>query len=195
VIEPAHRADHADTAFDSSLLQNAYWASNVGDNDRGDTMIKFRNQLQLFSPTALSIAFLVSFGLITEAKALCNTETCFNGYIACLAWCEGHNKTNHSRGVCSVKCGDYWHDGASLTHGNLPNPSGPPRDVGPGRLKDPPTTVSDPATPRRPVTPVNPVGKSNPNGPGTNNPVIFERKDSGSQSGGHESGGGGGHGK
>jgi hypothetical protein len=168
-------------------------------------MIKFRNQVRLFSPAALSIACLVSFGFITEAKALCNSDSCFNGYIACLAWCEGHNKTNHSKGVCSVKCGDYWHDGASLTHANPPNPSGPPRVIGPGRLKDPPTTVSDPTPPRRPVTTVNPVapkpvGASNPDGPksGTNNPVIFERKDEtgGSQSGGHESGGGGGgHGK
>jgi hypothetical protein len=115
--------------------------------DGGNTMMKFCDQSKLLSAAILAIAFLVSFGFFTEAKAICNSTACLNGYTSCLLWCENHNKTNHSKGVCSVNCGDYWHDGASLEHGNPSNPSGPPRYVGPGRVKNPPTTVSNPTPP------------------------------------------------
>jgi|SRR6185437_8461387 hypothetical protein len=105
----------------------------------------------VLSPAALSFAFLVSFGFFNDAKALCNTNSCLNGYVACLSWCENHNKTNKSKGVCSAKCGDYWHDGASIGRSSQPNPPGPPRKVvGPGKLKNPPTKVSNPNTPTPP---------------------------------------------
>jgi hypothetical protein len=117
------------------------------DNKRADPMIKFRIRLPVvLSLAILSIAFVISWGFFNEATAKCSTDKCLGGYASCLGWCSAHNKTPKSDGACSVKCGDYWHDGASI--GRDPtNPSGPPRKVDPGKLKNPPTTVSNPNTP------------------------------------------------
>jgi hypothetical protein len=110
-----------------------------------------RIKLLMVLPAVLAIAFLVSFDFFTEAKAACKTDSCMTGYINCLTFCENNNKTNKSKGICSVRCGDYWHDGASAKKGSDPtNPSGPPRNVGPGKLKNPPTTVSNPNSPTQP---------------------------------------------
>lgn len=101
---------------------------------------------------ALSFAFLVSFGFLTEAWAICNNN-CFAGFIACLDWCEHHNKTNKSKGICSAKCDAYWDSGKNPQSIGRTNPPGPPRKgVGPVRLKNPPTTVSNPNSPTRPPT-------------------------------------------
>jgi hypothetical protein len=140
-------------------------------------MTKSRNQLPLvFSRAVLSIAFLGSLSFFTEAKAKCSTDACLTGYGNCLGWCSTHNKTAKSDGACSVKCGDYWHDGASLRQPNPPNPS--QGTVGPGRV-NPPTSVSDPTPPsHQPVVPVKPVSVSNPNKTSSSNsgPVILLRK-------------------
>ena len=111
-------------------------------------MIKFQIRLPVvLSLAVLSIAFLVSFGFLTEAWAKCSTDACLTGYGNCLGWCSTHNKTSQSDGACSIKCGDYWRDGRSLQR-DPSNPSGPPRKVvGPGKLKNPPTTVSNPNAP------------------------------------------------
>jgi hypothetical protein len=116
-------------------------------------MMKFRKNLPVvFSLAFLSFAFLVSFGVLNEAKAAkCDTNACLTGYGNCLGWCGTHNKTTRSQGICSVKCGDYWQDGKSLAK-DPTKPSGPPRKVDPGRLKNPPTTVSNPNAPTRPPT-------------------------------------------
>ncbi len=201
VSEPADPAGHADTAFRLFIFVKKVLASNVGNNDRGNTMIKFSNQLKLFLPAASSIAFLVSFSVIAEAAPNC-TGGCLTGVKACTDWCMAHNKTNNSQLQCLNRCSDYWLNGKNPQSLGFPPTNPTNGTVGPGRLKDPPTTVSDPTPPRRPVTtakptaPFKPVGNSNPNGPhsGTSNPVIFERKNGVSQSGGHDSGGGG-HGK
>jgi len=98
---------------------------------------------------ALSFAFLVSFGFLTEARAICKNN-CFTGFIACLTWCEQHNKTNKSKGICSAKCDAYWDSGKNSQSIGRPNPNTPPRKVDPGRLKRPPTTVSNPNAPTQP---------------------------------------------
>jgi len=103
---------------------------------------------------ALSLAFLGSFGFFNEAKAICKNN-CFTGLIACLTWCEQHNKTNKSKGICSAKCDAYWDTGKSsqsIGRPNPTNPSGPPnKGVGPVKLKNPPTTVSNPNSPQPPL--------------------------------------------
>ena len=30
------------------------------------------------------------------------------GYFDCLAWCEKHNKTQHSFDICADNCSTYW---------------------------------------------------------------------------------------
>jgi hypothetical protein len=134
----------------------------------------------VLSLAVLSFAFLVSFGFFNEAKAICSTDACLNGYANCLGWCSAHNKTAKSDGACSIKCGDYWHDGASIGRSNPPNPFGPPRIATPV----PPTTVGPPAGEPRPIQPVKPVGVSNPNQP-TGGPVILLREHNGSGGQGH----------
>ena len=97
----------------------------------------------------LSIAFLVSSSFFNEVNAKCSTNKCQNGYASCLGWCDAHNQTPKSQTICANKCGDYWHDGASI--GKDPTkPPGPPRKVDPGELKKPPTTVSNPNAPTKP---------------------------------------------
>jgi hypothetical protein len=132
----------------------------------------------VLSLVALSFAFLVSFGSLTEALAICSTAACNDGWGACVNWCESHNRTAKSQGICVDKCDAYWRDGASIGRPNPPNPSGPPRIITPV----PPTTVGPPARKPGPVQPVKPVGVSNPNK--TNGgPVILlrEHNDSGGQ--------------
>jgi hypothetical protein len=118
-------------------------------------MMKFESRLPaVLSPVALLFAFLLSFGVFNEAKAKCSTDACLTGWDNCLGWCNTHNKTNRSIGICSVKCGDYWTDGRSIAIGRPnPDPSEPPRKVDPGkfRLKNPPTTVSNPNSPQPPL--------------------------------------------
>ncbi len=155
-------------------------------------MTKFHIQLPTpFAGAVLSMAFLASFSFFSEAKAKCSTDACLTGYGNCLGWCSTHNKTAKSDGACSVKCGDYWHDGATLRQPNPPDPTH--GTVGPGQV-NPPTTVSAPNPPPRspvvPVKPVKPVDISNPNKPTTGNgePVILLRKNDAGGSGGQEHG-------
>ena len=55
----------------------------------------------------LSFAFLVSFGFLNEAKAIC-TNKCQTGYLACLDYCSAHN-ANFTPGLakCANRCQKY----------------------------------------------------------------------------------------
>jgi hypothetical protein len=137
------------------------------------------------SLVALSFAFLVSFGFLTEALAIC-TNKCATGYHACQTWCTDHNKTFNSQLKCSLACDAYWLDsGKNPQSIGRSDPSNPPPKAGPVRVENPPTTVGPPAREPRPVQPVKPVGVSNPNNPNSGNggPVILlrEHNDSGGQ--------------
>lgn len=138
----------------------------------------------ILSLTALSFAFLVSSGFLTEAWARCSTNKCVNGWAACSLWCDAHNTTNASRGKCQVKCDRYWQDGASKV--GRPNPTDPTKGtIGPGRLKNPPTTVGRPTRKPRPVHPAKPVGVSNPNktDSGNGGAILLRKNDSGGRQG------------
>jgi hypothetical protein len=105
----------------------------------------------VLSLAALSFAFLVLFGLLTEAWAACETSKCVTGWNNCQAWCEANNTSLKKRGICAARCDRYWQDGASKVS-NPTNPSGPPnKGVGPVKLKNPPTTVSNPNSPQPPL--------------------------------------------
>lgn len=108
--------------------------------------------LAVLSLLFLSFAFLISFGFLTEAWAICSNK-CVTGWNACYKWCLDHNKHVDSAIKCQNNCDDYWNSGKnpqSIGRPNQPNP--PPRKVDPGKLKNPPTTVSNPNSPTRPPT-------------------------------------------
>jgi len=112
--------------------------------------------LTVLSLATLSFACLVSFGFLTAAWALNNcTGKCVDGEVACMDWCNAHNKTSSSHFKCTAKCEAYWESGKnpqSIGRSGPPNPSGPPRKgVGPVKLKNPPTTVSNPNSPTTPL--------------------------------------------
>ena len=99
----------------------------------------------------LSFAFLVSFGFLNEAKAIC-TNKCQTGYLACLDYCSAHN-ANFTPGLakCANRCQKYWDSGKNPQSIGRPGPpNSPPRKVNPGKLKNPPTTVSNPNSPTPP---------------------------------------------
>ena len=106
--------------------------------------------LAVLSLATLSFAFLVSFGFLNEAKAIC-TNKCQTGLTACSNWCLEHNKTGASILKCNAKCDAYWNSGKNPQSIGRPSPpNSPPRKVNPGKLKNPPTTVSNPNSPTPP---------------------------------------------
>ena len=97
--------------------------------------MKSRIKLPVLSLTVLSIAFLSSFGLTSEAWAICSNK-CQTGWNACNAWCSDHNKTSNSLNKCLFKCAAYWDSGKnpqSFTVGGLGTTAPPPNYV-PGQV-------------------------------------------------------------
>jgi hypothetical protein len=100
-------------------------------------MMKSRIKLPILSLAFLLIAFLSSFGLSSEAWAICNNK-CQKGWDACNAWCADHNKTTNSQTKCLLKCASYWDSGKN------------PQSIGP----------SDPSNARPGQSQVNPPPKA-----------------------------------
>jgi hypothetical protein len=149
-------------------------------------MTRFRIQVPAaLSMVVLSIPLLVSFNGPAEAIMNNCSGACLTGMLACLDWCDAHNRTSHNIAVCKYKCDVYWNSGKNPQSIGRSDPSNPPPKPGPGREEDPPTTVGPPTRKPRPVQPVKPVGVSNPNNPNSGNggPVILlrEHNDSGGQ--------------
>ena len=91
----------------------------------------------ILSPTFLSIAFLGSFQLFTEAWAIenCN-KVCKSGHTKCQLYCDSHNNSGTKWTKCLAQWDKYWYSGKnpqSIGRPNPPNP--PPRKVNPGKLK------------------------------------------------------------
>jgi hypothetical protein len=130
-------------------------------------MIKLKVRLPVvFSLAILSVVFLGSFGLFSEAWAIC-TNQCVTGYGNCLNWCVAHNKTVNSRGKCEDQCHTYWVLGNNPQSIGRGDPTNPTKKPGPVQVK-PPTTVSPPTTPPKKTgsgqvqDPPNSIGKSDP---------------------------------
>lgn len=100
-------------------------------------MMKSRIKLPVLSLAVLLIAFLSSFGLSSEAWAICSNK-CQKGWDACNSWCADHNKTTNSQTKCLLKCAAYWDSGKN------------PQSIGP----------SDPSNARPGQAQVNPPPKA-----------------------------------
>jgi hypothetical protein len=160
----------------------------------------------LIRVSGFALLAICSMGALSPANSFVDLPTlfCNTVYAQCQRNCNG-SASDYDLAGCLAICDDDYATCLFPPKGNAQAPYQPPPPCKGLRctLRPPPKTT-DPTAPRRPITtakpttPFKPVGNSNPNGPksGTNNPVIFERKDEsgGGQFGGHGSGGGG-HGK